>query len=92
VGVDGIQLVLQGIDLRHGDGEVGVVLVGQPDAVGFGREAEPGRVAVQGRRLDRPGDPDLAVEVLGLEQLGPELLGVQADRLDLDPRAPSLGR
>ena len=92
VGVDGIHLVRQRIDLGDRDGEVRVVLEGQPDAVGFGGEAEVGGVAVQGGRLRRLGDLDLPVEVLGLEQLGPEPLGVQADRLDLDPGAPSLRR
>ena len=90
--VDGIHLVRQRIDLGHGDGEVRVVLVGQPDAMGFGGKAEVGRVAVEGGQLARLRDLDRAVELLGLEQLGPEPLGVQADRLNLDPAAPSLGR
>ena len=45
----------------------------------------------EGRQLPRLRDLDGAVEVLGLEQLRPEPLGVQADRLDLDPAATSLG-
>ena len=55
VGVDGIHLVRQRIDLRHRDGEVRVVLEGQPDAMGFGGEPEVGRVAVERRQLARPG-------------------------------------
>ena len=69
VRVDGIHLVRQRIDLRHGDGEVRVVLEGQPDAVGFGGEAEVRRVAVERGQLAGLGDLDRAVEVLGLEQL-----------------------
>ena len=48
VGVDRIHLVRQRIDLGDGDGEVRVVLEGQPDAVGFGGEAEVRGVAVRG--------------------------------------------
>ena len=90
--VNGIHLVRQRIDLRHRDGEVRVVLEGQPDAVGFGGEPEMGRVAIQGGQLACQGDLDYAVELLGVEQLVPEPLRVQADRLNLDPVATSLGR
>ena len=56
--VNGIHLVRQRIDLRHGDGEMRVVLEGQPDAVGFGGEAEVRGVAVEGRKLPRLRDLD----------------------------------
>ena len=42
VAVDRIHLVRQRIDLGDRDGEVRVVLVGQPDAMGFGGEPETG--------------------------------------------------
>ena len=38
--VDYLQLVRQGIDLGHADGEVGIVLVGQADAVRFYEKKE----------------------------------------------------
>ncbi len=67
VRVDRIHLVRQRIDLGHGNGEVRVVLEGQPDAVSFGGEAEVGGVAVEGGKLPRLRDLDGAVEVVGLE-------------------------
>src|SRR5207244_2089108 len=81
VRVNRVHLVRQRINLRDRHGEVWVVLKGQPDAVGFSSEAEMRRVA--GERGQFPGlrDLDRAVEVLGLEQLVPQPLGVQPDRL-----------
>ena len=91
VRVDRIHLVRQRIDLRHRDGEVRVILEGQPDAVGFGGEAEVRGIAVQGRKPPCLRDLDGAVELFGLEEFRPETLAVQADRLDLDTAAASLG-
>ena len=56
--IDGIHLVRQGIDLRHGDREVRVVLVGQADAMGLGGQPEMGRIAVQGRQVPRQRELD----------------------------------
>jgi hypothetical protein len=57
----------------------------------FGGEAEMGRVAVQGSEFTSLGDLDRVVELIGLEQLGPETLGERADRLNLDPGPTGLG-
>ena len=53
--VDGIHLVRQRIDLGDRDGEVRVVLVGQPNAMGLGGQPEMGGVAVEGAPTGRPG-------------------------------------
>jgi hypothetical protein len=71
---------------------VRVVLVGEPDAMGLGGESELGGVAVEHGRLGGRGDRDLAIEVVGLEQLAPELFRVEPDRLHLDAGSPPLGR
>ena len=56
--VDGIHLVRERIDLGDRDGEVRVVLVGQPNAMGLGSEPEVGGVAVERRQLAGLGDLD----------------------------------
>jgi hypothetical protein len=55
------------------------------------REAEVGRVAVQGSEFTGLRDLDRFVELFWLEQLGPEALGVGTDCLDLDAVATRLG-
>ena len=73
--VNGIHLVRQRIDLRHGHGEVWIVLEGQPNAMGFGGEPEVSGVAVEGRKLACLRDLDGPIEFLGLEEFRPEPLG-----------------
>lgn len=90
IAVDGIHLVRERIDLGDRNSEMGVVLVSQADSVGLRGEPELGRIAVQKSQLPRPGDLDSRAEVLGVEQLIPEAIGIQPDRLDLDSRASGL--
>ena len=45
--VDGGDLVRQRIDQRRVDGQQRIEEVGQPDAVGFGKQPEQGAVAVE---------------------------------------------
>ena len=90
MGVDGVHLVRQGIDLRHGNREVGIVLEGQPDAVGLGREPEVGGIAVQGGELPGLGDRDGAVEVRNGQKFGPRALRVDADSLHFHAVATGL--
>jgi hypothetical protein len=92
VRVDRVHLVRQGIDLRDRDGEVRVVLVGQPYAVGFGGQAEMRGVAGQPRQLAGRSNLYRAVEVFGLQQLFPEAPGVQSLGLNFDLRPPDLHR
>ena len=51
--VDGLELVRQRIDAGDGEGEVGVVLVGEPQAHGLDAQAE----AARRRRRTAPGLP-----------------------------------
>ena len=88
--VDSLHLVRERIDLRDRDGEVRVVLIGQPNAMGFGGKPEVGGVAIQRRQLASLGDLDRPVELVRLQQLVPEPLRVQPDRLDLDPAPTGL--
>jgi hypothetical protein len=48
VGVDRIDLMRQRIDLRHGDGEVGIVLEGETNPMSLGGKAKVGRVPIEG--------------------------------------------
>ena len=45
--IDGRDLVRQRLDLGGADGEVGIEKIGEPDAVGFGREAQQAAVGVE---------------------------------------------
>src|SRR5271157_4887606 len=92
VGVDRIDLMRQRIDLRHGDGEVEVVLEGEPNAMCLGGEAKVGRVPIEGSELPSERQLDGLLKVLQLEELRPEALGEDTDCLDLDSGTTSLGR
>ena len=69
--VDGLQLVGQGINAGHADGELRVVGVGQADAGGLRRQAEAGRVPHK-RGAARFGSDLQARQVLAFEQAGDE--------------------
>jgi hypothetical protein len=73
--------VRQGIDAGDGKGEVRVVLVGQPEAVGLDAEPEQAGVAVE--RLFLGGDGQ-AGELLGGEDgvMGQTSLQATADELE----------
>src|SRR5262249_3742733 len=62
-----------------------IILERQADTVCFSGESEMRGIAVKCCQCPSRGHLDGAIEFLGLEQFGPETLGVRADCLDLDP-------
>ena len=93
VRVNRVHLMGQRINLRHRHGEVRVILKGQADAVRFGGEAEVRRIAGERGRFAGLRDLDrAAAEVFRPEELVPEPLGMQADRLHFHARPPSFDR
>lgn len=82
--VDRFELVGQRIDLGDGDGEVGVVFVGQADALGVDGQAEVCRVAGKGGLSVVGSELDLALELGQVEDVLEELACLCPDGLDLD--------
>ena len=89
--VDGGDLVRQRLDLRGADGEIGIEQVGEPDAVGLGRQPKKAAVGVEGVRapgldeLERgllaPIDEPLADPAVDAEH---EVQRVRAEARDLN--------
>src|SRR5271165_2788305 len=82
----------QRINLRHGDGEVRVVLEGEPNAMSLGGEPKVGRVPIEGSELPSVRQLYRLLKVFQLEELRPEALGEDTDRLNLDSGTTCLGR